>query len=136
MATYIPSQQRLERTLHAMFVLARSGQPATITRLRRWTGDSALRTAQALLSLERAGLVDASRARLTMAGLAVAVCIARQAAVDPADAGIPSAPVARRAAPDDTAPQRPGMLSVPPSPLNAYRSTKSSTGQEKVGRLL
>lgn len=63
------------RILHALFCLSRDTLPIDAGSLGRVTGLSAVQAAQALVELERTGLVDASRARLTMLGLARAVAV-------------------------------------------------------------
>jgi hypothetical protein len=57
---------------HLMFDEARRTQPPSRERLSLLLGVSLETIQMALVSLEGAGLVDASRARLTMTGLAVA----------------------------------------------------------------
>ena len=57
---------------HLMFDEARRTQPPSRDRLSLLLGVSLETLQTALMSLETAGLVDASRARLTMTGLAVA----------------------------------------------------------------
>jgi DNA-binding transcriptional ArsR family regulator len=64
------SQTTTDRILYALFCLSRDTRHIDATELARAAGSSALAAGQALLDLERAGLVDASRARLTMSGLA------------------------------------------------------------------
>lgn len=59
-----------DRTLLALFCLSRDTRPVHAAALAAETGQSPTQAAQALLALERAGWVDASRARLTMLGLA------------------------------------------------------------------
>jgi len=61
------------RILYALFALSRDTLPIDAARLGAAVGVGATRAAETLVSLERAGLVDASRARLTMLGLAKAV---------------------------------------------------------------
>ena len=56
--------------LHALFRLSRDNQRIDATTVGAAAGVSATRAGAALCALERAGLVDASRARLTMLGLA------------------------------------------------------------------
>lgn len=59
--------------LHALFQLSRATAPIDASRLGHLTGQSATQAAEALLQLEQRGWVDASRARLTLLGLARAV---------------------------------------------------------------
>ncbi len=63
-------------TLDSLYVLSGSGFPTDAGGIGRRTGRSASEVAEALLHLERRGLVDASRARLTLAGLAAATALA------------------------------------------------------------
>ena len=65
----------LQDTLIALFDLGRLDRPATADSLAEVLGASALRVAETLLELERRGLVDAGRCRLTMIGLAVAASV-------------------------------------------------------------
>lgn len=58
------------RILYALFALSRDTLPIDAERLGAAVGVGPTRAAEALVNLERAGLVDASRARLTMLGLA------------------------------------------------------------------
>jgi hypothetical protein len=58
--------------LRALFCLSRETRHISATTLAAVAGVTPTRAAQALLALERAGLVDASRARLTMRGLVAA----------------------------------------------------------------
>lgn len=62
----------LQSILHALFVLSRDTRHISATTLAAAAGVTPTRAGQALLALERAGLVDASRARLTMRGLVAA----------------------------------------------------------------
>lgn len=64
-----------DRILQAVFRLSRDTCPIDATVLGRVTGVSTTAAAEALVALERAGLVDASRARLTMLGLARACAL-------------------------------------------------------------
>lgn len=64
-----------DRILLALFSLSRDTRPIDATRLGRATGHSATLAARALLFLEKHGWVDATRARLTLLGLARAVQI-------------------------------------------------------------
>jgi hypothetical protein len=65
-----PTEQQV---LHALFCLSRANQHISATTLAASVGTTPTRAAAGLLALERAGLVDATRARLTMLGLATAV---------------------------------------------------------------
>lgn len=62
----------LQTILHALFVLSRDTRHISATTLAAVAGVTPTRAGQALLALERAGLVDASRVRLTMRGLVAA----------------------------------------------------------------
>jgi hypothetical protein len=65
--------QSLERRiLHALFALSRDTQHISAATLADAVGTTPTRAAATLIALERAGLCDASRARLTMLGLAKA----------------------------------------------------------------
>jgi DNA-binding transcriptional ArsR family regulator len=64
------SQTTTDRILYALFCLSRDTRHIDATELARASGVSTTAAGQALLELERGGLVDASRARLTMLGLA------------------------------------------------------------------
>ena len=59
--------------LHALFCLSRDTRRISATTLAERAGMTATLAAATLVELEHAGLVDASRARLTMIGLATAV---------------------------------------------------------------
>src|SRR5262245_19980493 len=59
-----------DRVLFALFCLSRDTRHIDAAELSRATGVTVTAAGEALLALERAGLVDASRARLTMLGLA------------------------------------------------------------------
>jgi DNA-binding transcriptional ArsR family regulator len=61
------------RVLHALFCLSRDTGHISATTLGAAVGLTPTLAAQTLVALERAGLVDASRARLTLLGLATAV---------------------------------------------------------------
>ena len=65
------------RILYALFGLSRNTLPTDVAALAEATELSPLVVGQALVRLEEAGLVDASRARLTMTGLAKAVSLTR-----------------------------------------------------------
>ena len=56
--------------MFALFCLSRDTRPIDAAALGRAAGVSVTQAAEALVALERAGLVDATRARLTMLGLA------------------------------------------------------------------
>ena len=62
-----------QRVLHALFLMSRDTRHISAATLARAARVTPTRAAEALVALERAGLVDASRARLTLRGLAVAV---------------------------------------------------------------
>ena len=63
-------QGTTDRILFALFCLSRDTRHIDAAELGRAVEVSVTQAAEALLALERAGLVDASRARLTMLGLA------------------------------------------------------------------
>ena len=67
-----------ESILVALFCLCRDTRPVDATTLGQFTGLTPTQAAQALIALERMGLVDASRARLTMLGLARAAQLERK----------------------------------------------------------
>ncbi len=62
-----------QQTLHVLFCLSRDNQRTSADALAAALNATPTQAAQALVALEAAGLVDASRARLTMVGLATAV---------------------------------------------------------------
>jgi DNA-binding transcriptional ArsR family regulator len=64
------NQATTDRTLFALFCLSRDTRHIDATEIARAAGLSPTAAAEALVVLERAGLVDATRARLTMLGLA------------------------------------------------------------------
>ena len=64
--------------LHAVFALSQANRRVTAGTIGAVSGVSATQAARALIALERQGLVDASRARLTMLGLARAVATGAQ----------------------------------------------------------
>jgi hypothetical protein len=66
-----------QQVLYALFCLSRDTQHIDATTLAMALSLTPTRAASALLALEREGLVDASRARLTMLGLASAVRLGR-----------------------------------------------------------
>ena len=78
------NQATTDRILFALFCLSRDTRHIDATELARAAGVFVTEAAEALLALERAGLVDATRARLTMLGLA------RAAAMSAAGGGRPS----------------------------------------------
>ena len=61
--------------LFALFQLAKSDRPATVIRLVAETGHGRPVVEATLRSLDRAGLADAERVRLTMQGLATAAIL-------------------------------------------------------------
>jgi hypothetical protein len=67
-----PIQPLERRILHALFALSRDTLHISAASLADAVGTTPTRAAAALIALERAGLCDASRARLTMLGLATA----------------------------------------------------------------
>jgi DNA-binding transcriptional ArsR family regulator len=67
------NQATTDRILFALFCLSRDTRHIDASELARAAGVSPTLAAEGLVALERAGLVDASRARLTMLGLARAV---------------------------------------------------------------
>lgn len=66
-------QGTTDRILIALYRLSRDTCPIDATALARAIDVRAIAAAQALIALERAGLADATRARLTLFGLARAV---------------------------------------------------------------
>jgi DNA-binding IclR family transcriptional regulator len=96
-----------DRILYALYCFSRDTCHIDATELARTVGVSATQAAEALVALERAGLVDATRARLTMPGLARAVAMSAHGtggpAIDMAHArpraksAIAAAPLAARA---------------------------------------
>ena len=60
------------KLLHALFALSRDTRHISARTLADAVGTTPTRAAAGLIALERAGLCDASRARLTMVGLATA----------------------------------------------------------------
>jgi hypothetical protein len=64
-------------TLDSLHVLSGLGLPTDAGGIARRIARSPTEVAAALLHLERRGLANASRARLTMAGLAAAVTLSR-----------------------------------------------------------
>jgi hypothetical protein len=98
-----------QQTLYALFCLSRDTRHISASSLAAALGLTATRTAAALVELERAGLVDASRARLTMLGLATAVRLGSAAGGPKLDLG--------RARP--AAPPQPSRLPVAAAPAQA-----------------
>ena len=66
-------QHRQLAALQALYQLARADQPATRAAVARKLGVGLVVVARLLAELERLGMVDARRTRLTMVGLTVAV---------------------------------------------------------------
>lgn len=62
-----------QQALYALFCLSRDNRHISASTLAKVLSLTPTQAARALVGLERAGLVDASRARLTMLGLATAV---------------------------------------------------------------
>lgn len=105
------------QVLHALFGLSRDTRHISATTLAAAVGLTPTQTAATLVALERSGLVDASRARLTLLGLATAVRLGpassgpkfQSPAVAVAKAARAEAPLAARPSPaplaaDDDAP--------------------------------
>jgi hypothetical protein len=69
---HVLSSSLQRRILHALFALSRDTRHISARTLADAAGVTPTRAAAALIALERAGLCDASRARLTMVGLATA----------------------------------------------------------------
>jgi hypothetical protein len=63
------------QVLRALFCLSRDTRPISAVTIADASGITPTRAAEALVELERGGWVDASRARLTLRGLALAVRI-------------------------------------------------------------
>jgi hypothetical protein len=68
-------QHTTDSILYALFCLSRDTRHIDAAELGRAAAVSTTDAARALIALERAGLVDASRARLTMLGLARAAAL-------------------------------------------------------------
>jgi DNA-binding IclR family transcriptional regulator len=64
-----------DRVLYALYCFSRDTCRIDASELARAVGLTASKAAGALIELERAGLVDAGRARLTLLGLARAVAL-------------------------------------------------------------
>ena len=109
-----------QQILRALFCLSRDTRHISALTLAAATGLTPTRAGEALVALERNGLVDASRARLTMRGLALATRIKASAGglgqQERAAAAAVPAPVA---APWAAASQPPPRA---PSPYHAVRS--------------
>jgi hypothetical protein len=73
-----------DRILYALFCFSRDTCAIDASALARSCGVSATRAADALVELERTGLVDASKARLTMLGLARAAALGKHGSGSPA----------------------------------------------------
>jgi DNA-binding IclR family transcriptional regulator len=73
-----------DRILYALYCFSRDTCHIDATELARTVGVSATQAAEALVALERAGLVDATRARLTMPGLARAAAMTARGSGGPA----------------------------------------------------
>jgi DNA-binding IclR family transcriptional regulator len=73
----------LSSVLHALFVLASQDHHATILRVAKKTGLSRAEVETSLAALDRAGLVDADRVRLTLPGLAYAASGASERVIVP-----------------------------------------------------
>jgi hypothetical protein len=91
------NNEELHDTLLAVFELSRANLHIDASSIARAVGLTPTAAATALLELERSGLVDASRARLTMAGLVVAVSSNRGPARVRLDLAVSSAPPERPA---------------------------------------
>jgi hypothetical protein len=95
-----------ESILVALFCLCRDTRPVDATTLGQFTGLTPTQAAQTLVALERSGLVDASRARLTMLGLARAAQLERKprSRIKPPVAARSSAHATRRSVNDGQEP--------------------------------
>src|SRR5262252_8820511 len=100
-----------DRVLYALFCLSRDTLHIDAAELAHATGVTITAAAEALLALERTGLVDASRARLTMLGLARAARLAGQGGGQPAI---------------DLGQARPRNAAARPAPLAAATSNAAS----------
>ena len=76
-----------QQTLYALFCLSRDTRHISAASLAAVLGITPTQAASALVELERKGLVDASRARLTMLGLAAAARIGSAAGGPKLDLG-------------------------------------------------
>lgn len=83
--------------LYALFCLCRDNRHISAATLARAARTTPTRAAAALVSLERAGLVDASRVRLTMLGLARAAAAGAGVGGGGARRAAPTAPKAAHA---------------------------------------
>jgi Mn-dependent DtxR family transcriptional regulator len=61
------------KALHVLYNLARNDEQADLAHLAERLSVSCVEADRALAALEQAGLVDAERVRLTLAGLVIAV---------------------------------------------------------------
>jgi hypothetical protein len=77
------SHNTTDSILYALFCLSRDTCHIDASELGRAAGVSASQAAVALVQLERMGLVDATRARLTMLGLARATALGASGAGGP-----------------------------------------------------
>ena len=118
----------IDRTLHALFCLSRDTQRIDAASLGAVTGQSPTQAAEALLALERAGWVDASRARLTMLGLARAAQLAARA--HQGGGGASRVPEVTRSEPPALRPPRAAQPRIKP-PVAARPAAASGTRQER-----
>lgn len=110
------TEQMLHAVLYALYALAQADRPADAGSIARAAHLTTTQAAQALIELERCQLVDASRARLTMRGLAMAVSRSAKVAAErvqvqdaPRASTLPPrqpAPGQSRARPGKTEPRR------------------------------
>jgi hypothetical protein len=99
-----------DRILYALFCFSRDTCSIDASALARSCGVTATQAAAALVTLEHGGLVDATRARLTMLGLARAVALGTAGSGSPAvDLGQAKPRVPRRAAGLAAASRRPAV---------------------------
>lgn len=77
------TEHTTDRILFALYCFSRDTCRIDATQLARSVGVTATQAAKALVELERAGLVDATRARLTMLGLAKAVALGARSSGGP-----------------------------------------------------
>ncbi len=73
------SQDTILSVLFTLLELARADVPAHAGEIAQRLGLTAVRVGEVLVHLERRGLADAARVRLTMHGLAVATALAAHA---------------------------------------------------------
>lgn len=97
------------RILYALYCLSRDTRHISAQTLARAAEVTPTHAARALVALEAAGLVDASRARLTMLGLAKAVSAGADLGgqgiqVEAEEAVVPEAPLPVAALPSDAPP--------------------------------